>query len=67
MRRFRIVSDGPHRILETASLPGQQVHELELPDEGGPQITLDGGPSAQPTASPAEQVPVEEKHEQAER
>lgn len=31
MRPFKVVSDGPHRIIETASLPGQKVYELRTP------------------------------------
>lgn len=30
---FKIVGDGPHRIMETGSLPGQKFYELRTPED----------------------------------
>jgi len=60
MRPFKVVSDGPHRIIETASLPGQKVYELCTPSEADshpvvirpadtrPDDTIGRGDRAQP-------------------
>ena len=61
MRPFKVVSDGPHRIIETASLPGQKVYELRTPSgtdshpvvirpvDTRPDDAIDRGDRAQPT------------------
>ncbi len=43
MKPFQVTYDGPHRIIQTATLPGHKPRELQVPEDPGEGTVVDLG------------------------